>query len=255
MSCQTGCNESFSINACNAALACEVSAEDYLNKLRTELPRGLLWDIDDERNVSKFWQSIASTFAWLHNTICSTVNETFPCATEDLLERQADLWNYPTECLGYPDTADQLCEWIALTNNECFGMNLWTLRALIDFAGITFVKDVREVQTFGDCMTPYTVDLDTGSCDGIDVCQPVSIPKLCQCAIHIELDDSFFEQDCVVQQLGECCFDVCKPISYLPKLGLDCIIAKYFAITADIYIVNSTGTTSILLEPDNVCYT
>ena len=232
MSCQTGCNESFSINACNAALACEVSAEDYLNKLRTELPRGLLWDIDDERNVSKFWQSIASTFAWLHNTICSTVNETFPCATEDLLERQADLWNYPTECLGYPDTADQLCEWIQITTSECWGYNLHSMRALIAFAGIDFVDDIREVTD-----TPCADT--TGDCPGC-------------CRVDLVLAESFFDE-CV--EPDPCCWNICQPAGgYYDKKGLDCLMGKYFGALVPIYIINPDGTQSILIEPPTTCY-
>ena len=246
MSCQTGCNESFSINACNAALACEVSAEDYLNKLRTELPRGLLWDIDDERNVSKFWQSIASTFAWLHNTICSTVNETFPCATEDLLERQADLWNYPTECLGYPDTADQLCEWIQITTSECWGYNLHSMRALIAFAGIDFVQSIEEV---AEAVDPCAWD----------ICSPIgeecfSSYSACpsNCRVNLVLDESFFD-NCVMPD--PCCWNICQTAGgYYDKKGLDCLMGKYFGALVPIYIIDPNGTQSILIEPPSTCY-
>lgn len=261
---ENSCQHPTSRDPCSVTRRCKVTTDDYLDKIRCMLPRGMLWEIPDDKldaNAEtcdvypKFWGAVAASFAWMHNAMCSTIDEISPCTSEDNLERWAIIYDYPIDCLGVPETGDQLCKWLTLINHDCFGMNIWTLWALIDFAGITFVKDIREVQTLNGCTTPYKIDCETGECAGIDLCQPVSIPKVCKCAIHIELDDSFFDQDCVIQQQGECCFDICKPISYFPKLGLDCIIAKYFAITADIYIVDSTGTTSILLEPDTVCYT
>lgn len=254
------CQSPLSRDPCQQRRACEVTADDYLQKIRCMLPRGMLWEIGECQDGScdvypKFWRAIADCFAWLHNSICSTIDELSPCTAEDNLHRWADIYDYPVDCLGYPPDADKLCEWLTLINSDCFGINLWTVRALIDFAEIDFVRDVREVQIPNGCATPYKIDCVTGDCVGIDLCQPISIQKFCKCAIHIELDDSFFDQDCVVQQLGECCFDLCKPVSYFPKLGLDCIIAKYFSVTADIYIVDSTGTTSILLEPETLCTT
>ncbi len=236
-------------SACSSG-RCRITADEYLGIIASALPRGTLWVLDDERHYSKFWVAIAHLLAWFQNVLCAALDEFFPCYSEELLDRHADAWGYPVECMGYPTSAEQLCEWIALTNSPCFGNNLWTLKALIDFSGIDYVEKIEEIST-----PPFVIGCGT-TCQSLGPSPNANSGCYAQCCkLVITLGDAFFAQ-CKPFMLGSSCCgsSVCQPLGAYDKRGLDCIVRRYFSNTAPVYISNSTGTQSILIAPSSICF-
>lgn len=227
---------------------CRISAEEYLRIIESALPRGVLWMLDNERNYSKFWMAIAELLSWFQGAVCAALDEFFPCYSDELLSRHADIWGYPVECMGYPENADQLCKWITLVGSPCFGNNLWTIKALIEFSGIDFVERVEEV-----IPEPFVVGCST-------VCEPLGPTQSAGgcfancCKLVITLNDAFFDT-CKPFRVGECCGSaVCDKLGAYDKRGLDCIIGRYFTNAVPVYISDSAGTRSILLTPPDTCF-
>lgn len=227
---------------------CRVSTEEYLRIIESALPRGVLWMLDDERNYSKFWQVIAALFSWFQNTVCGALDEFFPCYSNDLLIRHSDIWGYPVECMGYPEDSVQLCKWITLVGSPCFGNNLWTLKALIDFTGINYVESVDEV-------IPESFIVGCSSvCDRFGPTQGKGGCFASCCKLVITLNDAFFDT-CRPFRIGECCGSVvCDKLGTYDKRGLDCIILNYFTNSVPVYISDSSGARSILLSPPDKCF-
>ncbi len=228
---------------------CRITVEEYLSIVQSALPRGMLWMLDDSRHYSKFWRAIAELLAWFQNTLCAALDDLFPCYSTDSLKRHADIWGYPVDCVGYPETAEQLCQWITLVGSPCFGNNLWTLKALIKFVGIEYVENIEEV-------TPESFLVGCGHvCDRLG--PATDTEKSCFancCRLVITLNEAFFDT-CKPFRIGACCGSrVCDKLGAYDKHGLDCIVGRYFSPTVPVYISDPNGNRSILIEPPDTCF-
>lgn len=234
---------------CPQPLRCEVTADEYLIRIQNEMPRGVLWQLDDERIYAKFWKGVAQTLAWTNNALCAVVDELFPCHASTTLARQAEIWGYPVACIGAPASVDELCDWLALVHSPCFGNNLWTLRALLDFFDLPYVDDVVELS--GDVLPPGVAGCSSAGCS-IAACSDESqaLPALrglvadgCAgryCRVEILVNNLYTTQR--VPLVAGCCAQAGKPLcdSVIPA-ELQCLIDNYFPSNLAVYVNNGTS--------------
>lgn len=219
----------FDMASCNNVrqiVGCRVTAEQYLLKIQSALPKGDLWQINDNRSFGRFWMAIAELLASFQNSLCAAVDEFFPCQSEDLLHRHAEIWAYPVACMGYPADANQLCRWISLIKHEYYGNNIWTIKQLLAFAGVPYAS-AEEVQ-----------NADNG----------------CHCDLKITLADAFFDQPCQPLRVGACCARVCDKLGRYDVGSMVCMLETYAPMGVRIYMSNLSGTQSILINPLQHCY-
>ncbi|MFT6100990.1 MAG: hypothetical protein ACJAYF_003552 [Arenicella sp.] len=200
--------------------SCDVTHQDYVNSFEDSLPKGLIWDFDNERTYPKFWVSVAYPFWLLNKYICDVVRELNPCTTEDLLKRQAILWGYPVECIGYPENSDRLCQWLRLVNSECAGTSVQFFEEVVAFAGLTGVRYL-EVDHDGAQAGCGQAGCGQANSDG------------CQCGILIEAPAGLFVKR--QQQAGPCCGQAGKPICTDSIPLIDCLVGRF--VPADLKII------------------
>jgi len=192
--------------------SCDITEQDYVDSFEDSLPRGILWCFDNERTYPKFWRAIASQFYKLNLYICQVIDELNPCTTVSLLNRHADLWGYPVQCLGYPTDSEQLCEWLNLVNGECGGTSVQFYKDLVDFAGLTGVS-YEEINHDGAQAGCAQAGCSQATSDG------------CGCGLLINVPTALFEESHLAT--GECCGQAGKPICNSRVPLLECLLSGF----------------------------
>ncbi|MGH1542359.1 MAG: hypothetical protein ACRBHB_18175 [Arenicella sp.] len=199
--------------------SCGVTEQDYIDSFEDTLPKGLIWEFDQERTYPKFWKSVAYPFWLLNKYICDVVRELNPCTTEDLLKRQADLWGYPVSCIGYPENNSQLCQWLRLVNGQCSGTSVKFFDDIVQFSGLEGVN-YYEIDHHGAQAGCAQAGCSQTTNDG------------CRCGILIEAPAALFVK--TRQQTGSCCGQAGKPICKENIPLIECLVGRFLPADLDI---------------------
>lgn len=196
---------------------CRTSPEQYLEQLSINLPRGIIWDQKPEKIQTKFWSAIAKVFSDANNFICDSVDEMFPCTSDELLDRWEPIFGLPVECLTddsltVAERQDRLCSWImSITDPDCRPGTIGFLQNVLDIFGFEDVL-VSEYRPTG-----FQAGCGQAGCNG-------AASSVCFMAVVIEIPSSHPDLVETQIQAGACCGQAGKPICQIGIPVLDCLL-------------------------------
>ena len=207
---------------CCDCLPCKVTEEEYLLQIQQLLPRGVIWDLSDpDREFTKFWQAIADQLAVTNNKLCDFDELLHPCYSEELLNRNAVIWGYPVECIGYPESVEKLCQWLGLIWSDCNPASLEFLQMVVDFVGLEGVELSEHVCTPIDCNCPA------------DECQGIILIDKVAGYLVVTIDRDNLNWD-IKQSGAGCCFNLCGPLCDWSIPGFECLMRRFLPAHVEI---------------------
>lgn len=214
------------------------------------MPRGALWEFGCAEEFDGFWYAVADCLQELNNNACKYSDNLNPCHGQEL-ERLAQIWGYPIDCIGYPESIDQLCEFLGIINGPCTPGSLGFLREIISFAGyedgvsVTEKSDLENNEYFCKNNTvgcivagkPFSewvlydplveefecVDNTVGCVEaGMPFSQIKRKPKKTYLCVSIDQD-----VELEATGVGGCCLTACDPLCRLRLPALECLLDRY----------------------------
>lgn len=95
---------------CRHPEPCGQTPCEALTEIQWLLPPGKIWELSEGRDFTRFWSAIAEAKSCLMDGICDEWKEADPCTSRRTLEKWAETWCFPADCVDL--SAEKLCEWI-----------------------------------------------------------------------------------------------------------------------------------------------
>ena len=118
------------MTSCLTVEPCHDKPCDGFDEVARLLPKGRLWSLARDSEVSAYFKAVADVKTAINQCICQEWNELNPCLSKRLFDYWAKIYSFPVECVD----KERFCDWVDLMENtDCPIGSIGFYKRVIEF--------------------------------------------------------------------------------------------------------------------------